>query len=236
MGGNTMPKEYILTENEKKLLEYAYTDNERIQDGLLFDYQIVALKMIRKCQEYLNQKYPNQNLEMVTFSPQNKKKNYTEIHFIKEGIEPNFILRYEIKDGKDYFSDNFYDVPYIKDYDKRCEDVLNGSDISARCFTIFPYLMSDKVTSAEELFNVRKELGRNTEFFISVSDLPSQEEVDKKTDEIEQIFTSHKIYMNGMVYFILDLEMDKEAIYYDKYVKERMNAKNYVSSAFRTRV
>lgn len=231
-----MLDEYILTENEKALLDYAYTDKDRIKDGVLFDYQIDALKMIRKCDQYLKSKYPKFDLEMITFTPQTKKRNYTEIHFVLKGIEANFTLHLEIKDGQYYFSDNFYDVPFIKEYDKKIENMLNNESILARCFTIFPYLLSETVNSADELLNEKKSIGRNTEIFISVKDIPNNNEIDDTTRKIEDVFTKNKIYMNGMIYFIVDLDMNKESIYYDSYVKDRKNLKNMVFSAFRTRV
>ena len=230
-----MLDEYILTENEKALLDYAYTDKDRIRDGVLFDYQIDALKMIRKCDEYLKKKYPKYDLEMITFNPQTKKRCYTEIHFILKGIEAHFVLHYEIKDGKDYFSDNFYDVPFIKEYDKKIELLLKNKSIEARCFTIFPYLLSETINSADELLNEKRSLGRNTEIFINVSELPTDLEIDRLSKIIEDLFNENKIYMNGMIYFIQDLDMSKENIYYDSYVKDRKNQKNMVLSAFRTR-
>ena len=43
-----------LTENEIELLKYAYTDDDRIEEGLLFDYQVEALHMIRKWKKEKN--------------------------------------------------------------------------------------------------------------------------------------------------------------------------------------
>jgi hypothetical protein len=43
---------FNLTEKEKGLLKYAYIDNDRIDEGNLFDYQEAALHMIRKSSLY----------------------------------------------------------------------------------------------------------------------------------------------------------------------------------------
>lgn len=228
-------QEYNLTEKEKSLLNYAYTDTDRINKGILFDYQVVSLKIIRKCQEYLDKKYPGFNLEMITFTPQTKIKKYTEIHFITNDLEAHFVLHYEINDGKEIFKDNFYDVPYIKAYDKLIEELLKENGIIARCFTIFPYLLEEKINNEKELLNEKKYIGRNTEIFISVLDLPTPSDSDTLTDKIEKVFRDEGIYMNGMVYFILDLKMDNEPVYYDSYIKERRNQKNMIINSFRTR-
>ena len=225
---------YNLTENEIELLKYAYTDDDRIEDGILFDYQEEALHMIRKCQVYLQVRYPRFLLKMVSFLPKTKKRSYTEIHFQCFGSDILYTLRCNNIDGEDAFSDNFYDVPFEAEYDKKIEKLLKNKDIVSRVYTIFPFLIEDKIESWQDLFN-KKNLSRNTEIFINVEQFPSEEEIDAIASVIEGVFEENRLKGNGMIYFILDnLDISRDISYFDEYVKDRKNLKNLVSVAFRT--
>lgn len=221
-----------LTENEMELLKYAYTDDDRIEEGLLFDYQVEALHMIRKCSVYLNVRYPMYNLTMVSFLPQDKKRNYTEIHFRNEGSLVTYTLRYKMGET-DTFSDNFYDVPFEDVYDKRIEKELKKNGVEALAYTVFPFLISDKIEDLDALWN-KKELGRNTEIFILCDSMPNESEMNASLNKITEVFKKLGFNTNGILYYLFDLEdKDMDNISLDSYVKDRENQKNYVSLVFR---
>lgn len=224
---------FNLTENEIELLKYAYTDDDRIEEGILFDYQEEALHMIRKSSVYLQVRYPRFLLKMVSFLPKTKKRAYTEIQFQCFGSDILYTLRCRNDDGEDVFSDNFYDVPFEAEYDKKVEKLLKNKGIIARVYTIFPFLLEGKVESAMELFN-KTSLSRNTEVFINVNAFPSEEDVNSIAAKIEDVFRANKLKGNGMIYFILDdWDINRDIFYFDEYVKERKNQKNLVTAAFR---
>lgn len=226
---------FNLTEKEKELLKYAYIDNDRIDEGNLFDYQEAALHMIRKSSVYLEVRYPNHDLEMISFLPQTKKTSYSEIHFVESGSDVTYTLRCQTKNGEDTFSDNFYDVPFEKEYDKRVERLLKARKISSRVYTVFPFLISNRIDSLEDLLNMER-LSRNTEVFIGVDEFPSEEEMQDTCSKIEDIFKQNKLYGSCVVYFMLDIEdMNRDISYFDEYVKDRKNQKNIVSIAFYTK-
>ena len=106
-----------MTEHEKALLDLAYTDGGRIGEGKLFDYQEKALNELRAATFYLEKRYPEQDLEIISFQP-SSQKGCVEIQFIQVGSDTEYMLKYE----NDVYSDNFYDVPYEEEYDAIVEN------------------------------------------------------------------------------------------------------------------
>lgn len=233
-GGRIMPK-FSLTPKEKELLKYAYTDDSRIEEGNLFDYQEEALHMIRKSSVYLDVRYPSYDLEMISFLPQTKKTPYAEIHFVEVGNDVTYTLRCQNLNGEDTFSDNFYDVPFEKEYDKRIEKLLKAKKISSRVYTVFPFLISKRIDSLDDLLNMER-LARNTEVFIDVDTFPGEDEIQNISSSIEEVFRENKLYGSTVVYFLMNIEdMNRDISYFDEYVKDRKNLKNIISIAFNTK-
>lgn len=219
-----------LTNEEKSLLDLAFSDSERIWDGNLLDYQIVALNDLRTMMKKLYEKYPNFDLAVISFTPKSKTRP-AEIQFIQKDTITEYTMTY----SNNVFADNFYDVPFEKEYDKIVEEILNDNDIKARVYTVFPFLISDNINSAKELFDYRPHLGRNTELFISVSKLPDLDYADQFADEVQKVFIENSIYTSGIIFFVLDIEniKYKNIIELDEYVRDRANIRNVLSVTFR---
>lgn len=220
-----------MTDQEKALLDLAYTDGERILSGQLYDYQEDALKELRECTRHLMEKYQGEELEVISFTP-STKKGCASLQFVQKGFYPEYTLKYE----KGVYSDNFYDVPFEKEYDAMVEELLRQNGIEAKVYTVFPYLIADKIKSAQDLMDRRPHLGRNTEIFIDVDEaLPECEESDALSEKIQGIFEEAGIYTSGMIFWMLDLDQmqEKTVIELDEYVRDRKNLRRVVSSAFR---
>ncbi len=169
---------------------------------------------------------------MVSFLPQDKKRNYTEIHFRNDGSLVTYTLRYKMGET-DTFSDNFYDVPFENEYDKRIEKELKKNGVEALAYTVFPFLISDKIENLDALWN-KKELGRTTEIFILCDSMPNESEMNASLNKITEVFKKLGFNTNGILYYLFDLEnKDMDNISLDSYVKDRENQKNYVSLVFR---
>ena len=191
-----------MTDEEKALLDLAYTDGKRILEGMLFDYQEKALIELRACREYLKDRYPNEKFRIISFQP-SSRKGCVEMQFIQpERDATEYILKYE--DG--IYSDNFYDVPYEREYDEIIENLLSEADISARVYTYFPFLISDEIHSGRELLNHRPRLGRHSALFMSVGILPDQTEAEIISAKVKNVFKNNGIYSSGILFFIPDLE------------------------------
>ena len=141
-----------MTDEEKALLDLAYTDGKRILEGMLFDYQEKALGELRACRKYLKKRYPSENFKIISFQP-SSKKGCVEMQFIQpERNMAEYILKYE----NGCYSDNFYDVPYEREYDDIVENILAEEEIFARVYTYFPFLISDEIRSGRELLEFRR--------------------------------------------------------------------------------
>lgn len=218
-----------MTEHEKALLDLAYTDGERIAEGKLFDYQQRALNELRSATFYLEKRYPDQNLEIISFQPSSLKGS-VELQFIRVGSDTEYMLKYE----NGTYVDNFYDVPYEKEYDGMVEEILWENGIEARVYTTFPYLISDKIKSGQDLMDRRPPLGRNTEVFLRAENLPDYEEAGRMAEKLQQIMGEHGIYTSGMVFYIRGIELKgQDVIALDEYTHNRKNLRNIVSAAFR---
>ena len=218
-----------MTEHEKALLDLAYTDGERIAEGKLFDYQQRALNELRSATFYLEKRYPDRDLEIISFQPSSLKGN-VELQFIQVGSDTEYMLKYE----NGTYVDNYYDVPFEKEYDEMVEGILRENGIEARVYTTFPYLISDKIKSGQDLMDRRPPLGRNTEVFLRAETLPDYEEAGRMAERLQQIMEEHGIYTSGMVFYIQGKDiMEEDVITLDEYTHNRKKLRNIVSAAFR---
>lgn len=219
-----------MTDKEKELLDLAFSDGERIWNGNLLDYQISALNDLRLMMNNLSKKYSNFDLEVVSFTPKSKTTP-AEIQFVQKGL----ITEYTMTVSNNNFADNFYDVPFEKEYDKIVEEILNDNDIKARVYTVFPFLISDEINDVNDLFNHRPHLGRNTELFISVDKLPDFDYADEIADNVQKVFNENNIYTSGIIFFVVNMEniKYKNIIELDEYVRDRTNIRNVLSVTFR---
>lgn len=93
------PEETIeLTDEEERILCELYVDEERIREGKLYGYQETCLEQLRFAMDYLEEKYPNKDFEILTIHPKSKVTMRTTVEFYEPGytesyhnlfIEPN---------------------------------------------------------------------------------------------------------------------------------------------------
>ena len=219
-----------MTDEEKALLDLAYTDGKRILEGMLFDYQEKALSELRDCREFLKKRYPNENFKIISFQPSSRKGS-VEMQFIQpERDTTEYILKYE--NGR--YSDNFYDVPYERQYDEMIESMLAKDGITARVYTYFPFLISDEIHSGEDLLNHRPRLGRHTALYLNADFLSDQEERSVIAEKVKKLFKDNGIYSSGILFFIpgMDQLSMKTVLDLDAYCRNRDNRESIFSITF----
>ncbi|MBO4749757.1 MAG: hypothetical protein J5546_05520 [Lachnospiraceae bacterium] len=220
-----------MTDKEKALLDLAYTDGERIFEGKLFDYQEKALAELRAMSFYLKKKYPDVDLEIISFRPASQKSG-AEAQFIQPGLDATeYLLKFE--NGK--YVDNFYDVPFEREYDAIVEGILKEGGIDARVYTTFPFLISADIKSGRELMDHRPFLGRTSQLFIMVDELPDDEHAEAVSEKVQAIFNANSVYGSGMIFFLQkDAVPECESVLdLDAYARNRKNLHNIVSTAYR---
>ena len=219
-----------MTDEEKALLDFAYTDGKRILEGMLFDYQEKALGELRACREYLNSRYPHENFRIIAFQP-SSRKGCVEMQFVlPERDETEYILKYE--DG--LYTDNFYDVPFEREYDELIEHMLTEAEIPARVYTYFPFLISDVISSGKDLLERRPRLGRHTALFVDANSLDEQE-AEAAITKIKKIFKDNGIYSSGILFLVPDLDkMSTESVQeLDRYCRDLENHISITGIPFR---
>ncbi len=221
-----------MTDEEKALLDLAYTDGARILEGKLFDYQERALAELRSCREFLKKRYPKENFKVISFQP-SSRKGCVELQFVqpeKETVE--YILKYE--DGQ--YLDNFYDIPFEREYDEIVEGLLEKAGVHARVYTYFPFLISDEIHSGRELMDRRPHLGRHTALFFPADFISNDEDAEKLLERIRAVFRENGIYTSGILFFVKDAEQLKSGsvLELDAYCRNRKNAALIRSITFRS--
>jgi len=220
-----------MTDEEKALLDLAYTDGERIAEGKLFDYQEKALTELRACSFYLKKRYPGEELKIISFQP-SSAKGCVQVQFIQPGFESTeYLLKYE--NGQ--YLDNFYDVRFEREYDELVEAILKEGGINARVYTTFPFLISEEIHSGRDLMDHRPYLGRTMQLFLHADELPSYEEAEALAGKVQNLFEEKGVYGSGIVFFIRGMnDLEKETIQeLNAYARNRKNAKSVVSAGFR---
>ena len=74
-----------LTEMEEKILCELYIDEDRIREGKLFEYQKECLEQLRFAVNYLKEKYPDVEFEILTINPKSKLNMITRVTFKETG-------------------------------------------------------------------------------------------------------------------------------------------------------
>ena len=220
-----------MTDEEKALLDLAYTDGKRILEGMLFDYQERALSELRACREHLNKRYPDEHFKIISFQP-SSRKGCVEMHFIQPERGAS---EYVLKQENGIYSDNFYDVPYEREYDEIVESMLDKAGIQARVYTYFPFLISDEIRSGRDLLEHRPRLGRHTALFLDVDDLPCQVKAEAAAEKVRNTFRENGIYSSGILFFIpgMDKLKTKTVPELDEYCRDLKNLKDIFSLTFR---
>ena len=74
-----------LTEMEEMILCELYIDEDRIREGKLFEYQKECLEQLRFAVNYLKEKYPDVEFEILTINPKSKLNMITRVTFKETG-------------------------------------------------------------------------------------------------------------------------------------------------------
>ena len=188
------PEKYDLTREEEELLCSIYVDEERIQDGFLYSFQVKTLEALRYCHRYLDEKYPEDEFRFCIIRPVNRFNKTGEIEFYSEKLKGQYyMLTYTENEDKYSAMDNYYAVFVREPYDDMLQKLLwDNLGIKGLCYTDFYQPMgieTGRTTSAEELIAKRSELSRQTTVYM---DRKTME--DHTLDEIRKLFSEKGLY------------------------------------------
>ncbi|MBO5522323.1 MAG: hypothetical protein J5986_01400, partial [Roseburia sp.] len=101
-----------MTQEEKELLCRLYINEEKINQGELFPYQVRTVEQYRYAKEVLARKYPSYEFKITYCEPQTIMDEYMELYFREEenGEVGEDIYTMYVYEEKDEYSakDNFY--------------------------------------------------------------------------------------------------------------------------------
>ncbi len=220
----------MLTEAEEKLLCELYINEERIKEGKLYDYQLKCLEQIRYAMEYLNNKYPNENFEILICNPKNKMNSMTTIMFYEGRNREELYDLYITESDEGYRAeDNYYGVLIREEYDTELTNILRESGFE-KClvYTAFNEVHDESVNgelTAEDIFKLGNQLGRGTDIFIDYD--PDKSEL--LVSQLKEIMENQNLYGSYIVYIksgIADMGMSaEEAKEYMRTKEARENTK-----------
>lgn len=114
-GESEMEDRMDLTQEKKDFLAAMSMDEERVQDGKLYEWQREVLYQYDYAMEYLQQKYPSHTFHFTSCNPKGKNENFSTFWFETDGGVDSYELYLYVDDNGEYrCEDNFYGA-LIKD-------------------------------------------------------------------------------------------------------------------------
>lgn len=184
-----------MTQEEKDFLCRLYIDEEKINQGELFPYQVRTVEQYRYAKEVLARKYPSYEFKITYCEPQTIMDEYMELYFREEengevGEDIYTMYVYEEKDGYSA-KDNFYDKIFSPKYEAFLYE--NLQEIEQDIVKIKSGMSFaegdeyDENMSVEDVLTGKVEISPHTSIFIfkeKISDDEGDEIFDKIKDKI----------------------------------------------------
>ena len=198
---------YDLTADEIRLLCGAYTDDERIKAGKLYNYQCDGLNRLRSAVSYLKEKYPGIEFHFEKFVPAEILCEYDDVIFgVKGKEEEKYEARVTDASGEIRVTDDYYKRLIEPAYDREIiKYFAQETDYSCLAYTDFYDLKGYEVdgeASAADVIDMKKDMSRHTFIFVE----------RKGSDEASYVSTVKKVckdkglYGSYVIYFIEDIQ------------------------------
>lgn len=156
-----------MTDQEKELLSAAYADADRIREGKLFEHQLEALEELRAGLTYLEDKYPDFPLLVLSFQPANKFNPWAVLSLRDESGD-TYTVTVTPTDGSYVCADDYYGALLREAYDEYVSGVLQTGGFSALSYTTFPEPAGSEIgadITVEKLLEIQPRLSRSTHLF-----------------------------------------------------------------------
>lgn len=116
-----------LTEEKENLLSKISMDEQRVRDGELYGWQVEVLRQYDAALEYMYEKYPSHQFEIVDCSPQNVWNDYTIFYCQADGqddLQEMYITKND--DGSYTCADTYYGHLIRDEYSNLLLDLLKA--------------------------------------------------------------------------------------------------------------
>ena len=190
-----------MTADEKRLLAAIYPNENDIQEGRLFQYQVASLEVLRCGINYLKEKYPSYSVTYVMYEPASKFNPWAELWF---RYEDEKIYKVIMTPEADSYrcEDTFYALVLGPAYDRNIETLLSDRGIHTKAFTSFPHPVGWELrenSTVEDLVKLKNKTSKNTILYAEIQN-------NKTIDDIRMTLEDSKISGNYTVYEATDLD------------------------------
>ena len=194
----------VMTDEEKAILCSTYVNEDRINEGKLYDYQIEALKQFRYAKEYLQKKYPGYEYNFFAFHPESKTDDITKLEFTVDDTEHYFTVEVHASDEGYQGKDNLYGYILSPEFEAMVVELLADAGID-NCLVhakmgTFVGEEIDADTTVEEIVDMGRSLKIDLQIFV---DMEGGDNADTKAvvTSIEEQLRSINNYGGHQVYF-----------------------------------
>lgn len=204
--------EYHMNEKEIAILQSIYVDEDRISRGDLLSYQLLTLEQYRFGIDYLKNKYPSYQFEILSCDPMTKQNAYaTFLLKEKNGSDADYYTLHVKGEDEEHFigEDDFYGTILAPDFESYiCEQIEGVTEGIEGVITSFSSLQGeefDEKITVEEVLKYEKSIQQSSKIYILVQEKTEQEMV-KQASVIEEKIRQADIYGSYILYFVDDEE------------------------------
>ena len=157
-----------MTDLEIKLMTKSYFNEDKIEQGLLLDYQLTALNKLRAAMKHAEKRYPNavDAFDWYGLGPASEMDHTLVVNF--GFADEYYTISVTGEEGKYQCRDNFYGYYLRKNYDAALEEILAMDGIRAAAYTNFTeYADLDSQMTFDEFQKGYAQLHRLTHVFVN---------------------------------------------------------------------
>lgn len=207
-----MGNEVELTQEKKDFLTAMSMDEERVQAGKLYDWQIEVLRQYDYAMDYLEKKYPSHSFKFTAGNPKGRDNSFSTFWFEADGGEKSFDLYLYVDDAGSYScEDNYYGELLKVSYNSALLSLLQEE--IPECIGVASYFSNVAGEEYGETLTGKEVLEGNTGLTNTVYIYAVQPDVSQAQiliQKIQEFIQEKKIYGN---YFAEILNSDLCKIY-----------------------
>ena len=188
-----------MTETEKTLLAATYPTADRIKDGFIFLYQEDGLRKLRAGVNYLQEKYPDADISILSFDS-GETLSQTAVLRFRCGDLGEYRAMITTQDQQDVCTDTLYAAFLRPDYDKSIEELLTRDGLTVRSYTKFPNPVGKELgadSDASKLLEEKPRLPRYTHLFAAGGEDQSLAESLQQRLHDAGVYGSYTLYFTG---------------------------------------
>jgi len=199
------PVVYELTDEEKEWLKVKFGDEERIEEGRLYENEEKQLKMAREGLSVLEEKYPGYHFRITWLD---RFDTWTSFTVYEESTGEKVVMNVEEDEGSGYeVTDNFYEYFFADKYAAYIGELLAGEGINEVTVRTGLYSEAGKEydinMTVEDILNGKLEVSPSITVKVYVGDITEEECVEymsrlQKIIENTSVFGAYSIYFKNV--------------------------------------